>query len=59
MRQVQETIQMLDALQDEQKDIIGFLSRDLRTPLSTIMNLSRELELEPGMEAALRRSYRE
>lgn len=55
MRQVQETIQMLDALQDEQKDIIGFLSRDLRAPLSTIMSLSRQLELEPGMEAALRR----
>jgi signal transduction histidine kinase len=51
MTRVQETITSLDTLLEEKKDLIGLLSHDLRTPLASILVLSRTLQREKEISA--------
>lgn len=55
MREVQETVNSLDMLLEEKKDLIGLLSHDLRTPLATILLIGKQLEREPEMKDEQRR----
>ena len=55
MRRIEETVTTLDSLLQEKKDLIGLLSHDLRTPLSTILLFSRSLENNETMSEEQRR----
>ncbi len=50
MQGVQTTIESLDRLLEEKKDLVGFISHDLRTPLATIVMLAKQLERAEVME---------
>lgn len=55
MARVQQTVGSLDTLLEEKKDLIGLLSHDLRTPLASILLLSRGMERQDDMSDAERK----
>lgn len=55
MRELQLTVEMLDQLLQEKRDLVGLLSHDLRMPLATISLISKQLERQPRMDDEQRR----
>jgi len=55
MRGVQTTIESLDRLLEEKRDLVGFISHDLRTPLATVVLLAKQLERAEEMDVEQRK----
>jgi signal transduction histidine kinase len=55
MRGVQATVESLDRLLEEKKDLVGFISHDLRTPLATVVLLAKQLERAEDMNPEQRK----